>query len=82
MSRVLSEEGYAVECARDGEAALARLAASDVDLVILDLMLPRVDGLDVCRRLRNRRGQEIYLPILMLTALARPEASLTAVSAE
>ena len=51
--------------ARDGEEALERYSAEPIDLVILDLMLPRLDGLAVCRRLREERSA---VPIIMLTA--------------
>jgi len=47
----LEREGFRVVQARDGEEALARFDENDVDLVILDLMLPKLDGLEVCRRL-------------------------------
>ncbi len=60
----LEKEGFAVLAARDGDEALAVHARHDPDLVVLDLMLPKRDGLDVCRELR-RRGDT---PILMLTA--------------
>ncbi|MGH3022815.1 MAG: response regulator transcription factor [Gaiellaceae bacterium] len=61
----LEREGYRVVQARDGEEALARYREQPVDLVILDLMLPRLDGLAVCRRLREERSA---VPIIMLTA--------------
>ena len=61
----LEREGYRVVQARDGEEALERYRAEPVDLVILDLMLPRLDGLAVCRRLREERSA---VPIIMLTA--------------
>jgi DNA-binding response OmpR family regulator len=60
----LEREGFRVLQARDGEEALARFAAEDVDLVVLDLMLPKLDGLEVCKRLRA----ESEVPIIMLTA--------------
>ena len=60
----LEREGYRVVQARDGEEALARFGEEEVDLVVLDIMLPRVDGLEVCRRLRA----ESTVPIIMLTA--------------
>jgi two-component system, OmpR family, alkaline phosphatase synthesis response regulator PhoP len=60
----LEKEGFAVAAAYDGEEALVLYARHDPDLVILDLMLPKVDGLDVCREIR-RRGDT---PVLMLTA--------------
>jgi DNA-binding response OmpR family regulator len=60
----LERDGFRVLQARDGEEALARFASEDVDLVVLDLMLPKLDGLEVCRRLRA--ASEV--PIIMLTA--------------
>ena len=60
----LEREGFRVLQARDGEEALAAFAAEDVDLVVLDLMLPKLDGLEVCKRLRA----ESQVPIIMLTA--------------
>jgi DNA-binding response OmpR family regulator len=61
----LEREGYTVVQARDGEEALERYRETQVDLVILDLMRPRLDGLAVCRRLREERSA---VPIIMLTA--------------
>jgi DNA-binding response OmpR family regulator len=61
----LRDAGYAVRQAADGQAALRQLADDAVDLVILDLMLPDLNGLDICRRLRARQD---YLPVMMLTA--------------
>jgi DNA-binding response OmpR family regulator len=61
----LEREGYEVVQARDGEEALERYRETPVDLVILDLMLPKLDGLAVCRRLREERSA---VPIIMLTA--------------
>jgi len=60
----LERDGYAVVQARDGEEALRRFGEQQVDLVVLDIMLPKVDGLEVCRRLRA----ESTVPIIMLTA--------------
>ena len=60
----LERDGFKVVHARDGEEALARFAEEDVDLVVLDLMLPKLDGLEVCKRLRA----ESTVPIIMLTA--------------
>jgi DNA-binding response OmpR family regulator len=60
----LERDGYRVVQARDGEEALARFAAEEVDLVVLDVMLPKLDGLEVCKRLRG----ESTVPIIMLTA--------------
>ena len=60
----LERDGYRVVQARDGDEALARFDAENVDLVVLDVMLPRLDGLEVCKRLRARST----VPIVMLTA--------------
>ena len=60
----LEKEGFMVEVAYDGEEALQALAHEAPDLLILDLMLPKVDGYEVCRRLRRSSD----LPIIMLTA--------------
>jgi DNA-binding response OmpR family regulator len=60
----LERDGYRVVQARDGDEALARFDEENVDLVVLDVMLPRVDGLEVCKRLRAQST----VPIVMLTA--------------
>src|ERR671911_145349 len=60
----LERDGFKVVHARDGEEALARFAEEEIDLVVLDLMLPRLDGLEVCKRLRATSS----VPIIMLTA--------------
>jgi DNA-binding response OmpR family regulator len=60
----LEREGFRVVSARDGQEALDRFAEETPDLVVLDIMLPRVDGLEVCKRLRARST----VPIIMLTA--------------
>jgi DNA-binding response OmpR family regulator len=65
VARGLREQGYAVDVAPDGVEADERLLLEPYDLVILDLMLPRLDGIEVCRRLRARGATT---PVLMLTA--------------
>ncbi len=65
LERILKYEGYGVEVASDGAAALEKVDTGSPDLVILDVMMPFVDGLDVCRRMRSRGDRT---PILMLTA--------------
>jgi DNA-binding response OmpR family regulator len=66
VRRYLEREDFSVQLAGDGQAALDAYAAERPDLVVLDLMLPGIDGLEVCRRLRR---QDRELPIIMLTAL-------------
>jgi DNA-binding response OmpR family regulator len=61
----LRDEGYSVTTVSDGRAGLQRALGAPFDLVILDLILPGMDGLEVCRRLRARPD---YTPVLMLTA--------------
>ncbi len=65
IERGLEEEGAAVDVASDGEEGLFQAASGNYDLVILDITLPRMDGLEVCRRLRK---EHISTPILLLTA--------------
>lgn len=65
VKRGLEEQGYAVDVAYDGREALEWIDAAPFDLVILDVMLPELSGLEVCRELRAR-GQR--MPVLMLTA--------------
>ncbi|MGH2873383.1 MAG: response regulator [Solirubrobacteraceae bacterium] len=64
LSYPLRKEGYDVVQATDGRQALERFDEQPFDLVVLDLMLPRLDGLEVCRRLRSRSS----VPIIILTA--------------
>lgn len=65
LGRALRNEGFAVDAAGDGEAALAHADVWDYDAVILDVMLPERDGFGVCRALRERG---YWAPVLMLTA--------------
>src|SRR2546425_237486 len=60
----LERDGYRVVQARDGQEALERFERQPVDLVVLDVMLPKLDGLEVCKRLRASSS----VPIIMLTA--------------
>ena len=66
VRRYLEQDGCRVRLAGNGEAALASAASEMPDLVVLDLMMPGIDGLEVCRRLRRSAPD---LPVLMLTAL-------------
>lgn len=60
----LEKEGYVIEEAEDGETALRKATESDFDLILLDLMLPGIDGIEVCTRLRQQKST----PVIMLTA--------------
>jgi DNA-binding response OmpR family regulator len=66
VARYLVRDGHSVECVADGRQALQTALDDPPDLVVLDLMLPGMDGLEVCRRLRARSP----VPIVMLTALS------------
>ena len=63
----LEKEGYKISVARDGEEALLLVAEGQPDLIILDWMIPKVPGIEVCRRLRARNETK-NIPIIMLTA--------------
>jgi len=67
LERGLAAEGYAVSCVADGVEGARAAQASDIDLVVLDLMLPRRDGLEVLAGIRETRPQ---LPVIVLTARA------------
>ena len=64
----LADAGYRVEHARDGASAVAAIERGAFDAAVLDLMLPDIDGLEVCRRVRAMPGAAADTPILMLTA--------------
>lgn len=65
LATELREAAYDVQWVTDGNHGIERLAANGADLAILDLMLPGIDGFEICRRMRAQRR---YIPILMLTA--------------
>jgi two-component system alkaline phosphatase synthesis response regulator PhoP len=67
----LSMEGYEVVTAHDGEEALRRIEETNPDLVVLDIMMPKMDGYEVCRRVRADE-RFAHLPILLLSAKGRP----------
>src|SRR3954452_12046225 len=67
IRRGLRQEGMSADIAARGEDALWMAGSTDYDAIVLDLMLPGIDGLEVCRRLR---GDQVWSPILMLTAWA------------
>lgn len=65
IRRGLKEEGYAVDIAYDGEQGHFLAKTSDYDLILLDLMLPKIDGLTLCKKLKK---EKVSIPIIMLTA--------------
>ncbi len=70
VSKGLEEEGYDVDVAYDGREGLERLLASTYDIVLLDLMIPEIDGLEVLKRLRSRG---VNTPVLIITAKSSKE---------
>jgi two-component system copper resistance phosphate regulon response regulator CusR len=70
LAKGLREHAYAVDIAPDGPAALEQASVNDYDLLILDVMLPGINGLELCSRLR---AEGVALPILMLTARGGPD---------
>jgi CheY-like chemotaxis protein len=67
MVAVLRRQGFEVESARDGTEAIEKLAVDDYDAILLDLMMPRVDGFGVMRYLRSR-GDDALKSVIVLTA--------------
>ena len=74
IKRGLKEEGYAVDTARDGEEGLFLATTNEYDAIVLDLMLPKMDGLSLCRRVREK---DVSTPLIMLTAKDRVEDKVT-----
>jgi two-component system, OmpR family, response regulator len=68
IARGLRHEGYAVDCADDGDAALFQARVYEYDAIVLDVMLPGADGFEMCRTLR---AEDRWAPVLMLTARDR-----------
>ena len=74
VGEYLGQSGFAVSHAANGAAGLEQLqeGSGNPDLVVLDLMLPDIDGLEICRRIRSLPGAQAQIPILMLTAKGDP----------
>jgi two-component system copper resistance phosphate regulon response regulator CusR len=70
LAKGLREHAYAVDVAADGAVGLEQAATNDYDLIVLDVLLPRISGVNVCRRLR---ADGMSMPILMLTARGEPD---------
>src|SRR5579864_5667708 len=73
LAKGLREHGYAVDLAADGDAAMHQAGTTDYDGIVLDVMLPRMDGFAVCRAIRESGGA---VPIIMLTARDAVEARI------
>ena len=68
LSTRLAADGYDIVTAADGEAALAAARESTPDLILLDIMMPKIDGIEVCRRLKKEQGTA-FTPIILVTAM-------------
>jgi len=75
IKTILEEEGYTVSTAENGIVALAQLEASPCDLVLLDLMMPGMDGYEVTKRIRGEMNLQQYIPILLITAHDAPNVA-------
>jgi two-component system copper resistance phosphate regulon response regulator CusR len=78
LAKGLREHAYAVDVVDDGRTALAQIAANDYDLILLDLLLPGMGGLEVCRQ---ARASGVSTPILMLTARGGPDERVNGLDA-
>lgn len=74
LEEILKEEGYEVDTAKDGKSALAKIEASPPDLVLLDTMMPGMDGYEVTRLIRQNKKLP-FIPILLITAVESADVS-------
>jgi putative two-component system response regulator len=79
VEEILTSEGFTVELTADGGSALEKARANPPDCVLLDIMMPGLDGFAVCRELRSRRSTH-FIPVIMLTALSESEDRIRALS--
>jgi putative two-component system response regulator len=80
VAAILADEGYRIEVASDGQAALDAVQLEMPDCIVLDVMMPRLDGLEVCRRLKGDRRTH-FVPVVMLTALSSVQDKVQAFEA-
>jgi len=78
IKRGLKEEGYTVDAAHDGEEGYFLAKTNDYDLIVLDIMLPKMDGISLCRKIRE---EKISAPVLMLTARGTVKDKVTGLDA-
>jgi heavy metal response regulator len=74
IKRGLKEEGYAVDVAADGDEGYSLASINDYDLIVLDIMLPKIDGITLCKKLR---ADKVDIPIIMLTAKTSVQDKVT-----
>lgn len=79
IKKGLEQEAYAVDVAYDGEQGFDLASTEDYDVIVLDLMLPKMEGLEICQRLRKE--ENIHIPILMLTAKGQLEDKINGLNA-
>src|SRR2546430_1937949 len=75
LEAILASEGYEIVHAGDGDTALEIVGRGDVDVVLLDVLMPGLDGYEVCRRIRRDLGKA-FLPVVLVTALHDREARI------
>lgn len=80
LDRVLSGEGYTVRTAADGQEALDAVTASQPDLLLMDVRMPRMDGIEACRRLKHD-GKTRLIPVVLMTGFSEPEDRIHAIDA-
>lgn len=80
LQAALEPEGYRVLCAENGEEALRILSGTAIDLVLLDILMPGIDGVEVCRRIKSDTGT-VFIPVVMVTALDSTADRIRAVEA-
>jgi DNA-binding response OmpR family regulator len=80
VSLILQGEGYAIDTAVDGEKALTQVSEKPPQLILLDLMLPKLNGIDVCRRLKQNEATR-HIPVIIMTAKSKDEAQKGAATA-
>src|SRR5260370_40138548 len=68
LSALLSAEGYLVVCATDGQQALARVESDSIDLALLDVVMPRPTGFEVCQAMKSKPETRL-IPVILLTSL-------------
>jgi DNA-binding response OmpR family regulator len=68
---LLKEEGYDIDLAADGEEGLNKMSTGGYDLVLLDIMLPKIDGLEILRRLKDKHPEKPNGPVVLLTNLGQ-----------
>lgn len=80
LKAYLTSVGYAVEAAKDGEEALEKVVSSKPDLILLDVMMPKINGFEVCRNLKKEQASS-FIPVIMVTGLNEVEYKIRAMEA-